>query len=125
MDSNLAAVIISAFSLFVAALSLFAVVWQARQAAHANELNSFITLRTFADRLNYSKGIDVISRQRYENYPDFEARTTPEEREYVRTCIEFLNLSSHLVEGRFVERQKVWNIYFMAYRIVGANLLPW
>jgi hypothetical protein len=125
MDSSSVAIILSIWSVVVAALSFGAVIWQAHQAARANELNSFISLGTYADRLDYSSGIDVISRVRCSTQGDFEQQFTSEERQQVRRCVEFLSFAAHLVDNGHLPRQRVWDIYFMSYRMVGQHLMPW
>jgi hypothetical protein len=119
------AIILAVLSVVVAALSFGAVLWQGQQAARANELSAFISLETLSRKMNYGSGIDIISRIKSENLEDFRRDFTQVERQQVRECVEFLNFAAHLVEGGFLPRQRVWDIYFMSFRLVGIALQSW
>lgn len=125
MDSVGATLIVGLLSAVVAFLALGAVLWQGNLAKKSNDLQAMIALRNTADRLQYSQGIDLISRMTSRDYDSFEKEFSQEQRQQVLQCIEFLNFSAHMVEAGSLKQQQVWNIYFMAYRIVGKNLWPW
>ncbi|MXO73525.1 DUF4760 domain-containing protein [Alteraurantiacibacter buctensis] len=128
--------LVSLSSIAVAVLALMLAFWQTQIAARSlqtqaqsskesAQLQALISFRELARECKYADSIEIISRLKCKSYLDFVEKTERAERDQIRDCIEFLNFVCILINSGHIERQSVWNVYFVAFRIVGKNLSPW
>lgn len=127
---------ISIFALFVSAVALYfswrrvsiseeALKHQISIAQKSAQIQALTQFRASSRDFNYSDGIEIIEKLDFDDFKEYRAAVSDDDRRKIRSCVEHLNFAANLVESEIVEKQIVWNLYFMSYRLLSEKLEPW
>jgi hypothetical protein len=118
--------VVALISVVIAVAGLFLSLWQNVLTRRAIQAQVLLTLKDLAIEASYPDGIEAtINLKSYAGFDSF-AKAEPEKtQEVIYSTVDFLNFAAHLVEGKFLPRQTVWNRYFWAYRTCNEKLLTW
>jgi hypothetical protein len=118
--------VLVAASLLIATTAILLTFWQNFLQRRATQAQVFLHLLDKSGDPEVADGLELLATlPSYDNYQAFLSAESAEAQTKIYRTIRFLNSMANLVEDGYLPRQKVWNLYFMDYRIAHRKLLPW
>jgi hypothetical protein len=118
--------IVAAASLLIATTAILLTLWQNVLQRRSTQAQVFLHLLDKSSDPEVADGLELVTTlPTYESYQAFLSAESAEARTKVFRLVDFLNSMANLVEDGYLPRQKVWNLYFMIYRVAYEKLLPW
>ena len=90
-----------------------------------SELENLFNFRYLGLKYRFRESIDILRKMEVSEYQDYINRYDENERDLVVSGVEFLNFISVMVRSKHIEKQKVWDVYFMVFRLFGTKLDDW
>lgn len=122
----MATLVAAGFPLIIATMAVLLSLWQNVLQRRALQAQVFLKILEQSLSSDVANGINTLmTLAPYSTFSDYQSAESEATQDAIFRLVDFLNNTASLVEQGLIPRQKVWDVYFWAYRIAYQKLVPW